>query len=245
MHAMTDSISIEPLRYQIGGAEFTGIVAQQRSQSGLRPGIMVVHDAWGLGNLIKLKARKLAELGYVAFGVDLYGAGVLPKSMDECRVQLDRFRAEPDLLRSRALHGLEVLKSLANVDGGRIAAVGFCFGGMTVLEMARAGADCNAIVSFHGLLGTSGPAASGSIKAKLLVCTGADDPMVPASDVSAFLEEMRNAAADCQTIIYSGAKHSFANPFASNNPGIAHHPAADERSWQAMRTHFAEVFGTP
>jgi dienelactone hydrolase len=238
----TNPISLESLRYSVNGADFTGILAVPVESAGTCAGIMVVHDAWGVGNLVKLKIRMLAEIGYVALAVDLYGAGVQPKSLVECRAQLDRFKADPNLLRSRALEGLRTLQALPTVDARRTAAIGFCFGGMTVLEMARAGADCAAIVSFHGLLGTTQPAAPGSVKTKLLVCTGADDPMVPAADISAFVQEMRQANADCQTIIYSGAQHSFANPFASNNPGIAHDPRADNRSWLAMQNHLSEAF---
>ena len=234
--------SLEPLRYQCGGGDFTGILAQPTELSGLHPGIIVVHDAWGVGNLVKLKVRMLAELGYIALAVDLYGEGVQPKSLEECGEQLNRFKRDPDLLRARALGGLQTLKSLPNVDARRTAAIGYCFGGMTVLELARAGADCTAIVSFHGLLTTSRPAAPGSVKARLLVCTGADDPMVPAGDVNAFVQEMRDCRADCQIVIYSGAQHSFANPFASDKPGIAHHPLADKRSWIAMRNHLSEAF---
>jgi dienelactone hydrolase len=238
----TNPMSIEPLRYNVDGNDFTGLLAIPAEPATSRAGIMVVHDAWGVGNLIKLKIRMLAELGYVALAVDLYGEGVQPKSLDDCRVQLDRFKADPNLLRRRALAGLKTLQSLSTVDARRTAAIGFCFGGMTVLEMARAGADCAAIVSFHGLLGTTQPATLGTVKAKLLVCTGADDPMVPAADITAFIEEIRQAKVDCQTIIYSGAQHSFANPFASNNPGIAHDPRADSRSWLAMQQHLSEAF---
>lgn len=240
----TDAISVGRLQYQASGERFSGFLAAPGKLSGLRPGIVVVHDAWGVGKLVELKAQMLAELGFIALAIDLYGESIKPQSLDECRAQVARFKADPDLLRARALAGLDALKELADVDADRLAVIGFCFGGMAALEMARAGAECAAIVSFHGLLTTSRPAHTGSVKAKILVCTGADDPLVPAADVDAFVREMREAEVDCQTIIYNGAQHSFANPFASSNPGIAHHPSSDRRSWIAMRNHFAEAFAS-
>jgi dienelactone hydrolase len=239
-----DAITERPLLYRCGDAELSGILTKDDSQLGLRPGVVIVHDAWGLGDLVKLRGRMLAELGYTALAIDMYGGRRKPKTMDEAKVQLDVFKADPKLLRARAMAGLEALARQPDVDNSRLAAIGYCFGGMTVVEMARAGAKCAAMVSFHGILTTSMPAQAGALNTRLLVCTGADDPLVPASDVDAFVQEMRAAKADCQTIIYSGAKHSFANPFASNNPGMGHDPLSDKRSWMAMQAHFAEAFAS-
>jgi dienelactone hydrolase len=196
-----------------------------------------------MGENVKLRSRMLAELGYAALAIDIYGNGIVARSLDEARTQLQKFQADPGLLRERAASGLDALAALAQVDRTHLGAIGYCFGGMTVLEMARGGSECLAVVSFHGTLTTSRPAAPHGIKAKLLVCTGADDPLVPMEHVAAFQQEMRAADADCQMVIYSGAQHGFANPFSSNNPGIAHHPTADRRSWAAMRRHFDEAFG--
>jgi dienelactone hydrolase len=236
-------LSISPLRYRCRDSELTGIVVRPAEPGPPRPAILIVHDAWGIGENVRMRANMLAELGYVALVADIYGGEAKPKVVADAQAQVDKFKADPELLRERALAGLETLGGLEGVDGARLGAIGYCFGGMTVLELARAGADCAATVSFHGLLTTSKPATPGSIRAKLLVCTGAEDPMVPMEHVAAFQEEIRVAEADCQTIIYSGAKHSFANPYASNNPGIAHHPDADRRSWAAMLALFDEAFG--
>jgi dienelactone hydrolase len=236
------SVSIEPLQYRAGEVKLSGFVARGDGPVGARPGVVVVHDAWGVGENVKMRARMLAELGFVALVADLYGDGNAPRVVDDARAKVGYFKSNIDVLRRRIIAALEALTAQADVDGARLAAIGYCFGGTTVLELARAGADCAAIVSFHGLLTTSKPATARSVKSKLLVCTGAEDPMVPFEDVAAFQQEMRAAEADCQTIIYSGAQHGFANPFSSKVPGISHNVDADRRSWAAMRAHFAEAF---
>lgn len=234
---------LRPLPYVCGDDRLTGLLAVDETATSPRPGILIVHDAWGIGENVKMRAQMLAKLGYAALCIDIYGDGIRPSVIAEAQQQVDRFKADPNLLRARAQAGLDALAALPQVDASRLGAIGYCFGGMTVLEMARAGAACGAIVSFHGLLTTSKPAAPGDIRAKLLICTGAEDPLVPMDDISAFQQEIREAGADCQTVIYSGAKHSFANPFTSNNPGLGHHPDADRRSWAAMLALFDEVFG--
>jgi dienelactone hydrolase len=232
------------LEYRCGNSLMRGYLAVDTHQSGPRPGIVIVHDAWGVGENVKLRANMLAELGYTALAIDIYGDGVVPKSLDEARAQLERFQTDVEALRGRADCGLKVLAGLPEVDCRRLGAIGYCFGGMTVLEMARGGSECLAVVSFHGTLTTTCPAKPHAIKSKLLVCTAADDPLVPMEHVNAFQNEMRTAAADCQIVIYAGAKHGFANPFSSSNPGIAYDAAADRRSWAAMRRHFDEAFGS-
>lgn len=238
-----NSVSIGRLPYRGGGVQLSGYVARDERRTGPQPGIVVVHDAWGVGENVKMRATMLAELGFVAFVADLYGEGNAPRALEEARAKVDFFKSNVDALRERITAALETLVLQRNVDRARLGAIGYCFGGTTVLELARAGADCAAVVSFHGLLTTSKPAAARSIKSKLLVCTGAEDPLVPFEDIAAFQQEMRAAEADCQTVIYSGAQHGFANPFSSKNPGISHNADADRRSWAAMRAHFAEAFG--
>lgn len=233
---------LHPFPYMCGADHFTGLLAFDEAADP-RPGILIVHDAWGLAENVKMRAQMLARLGYVALCADIYGAGIRPTVIAQAQEQVDRFRADPASLRARALAALDALAALPQVDDSRLGAIGYCFGGMTVLEMARAGAPCRAIVSFHGLLKTTLPARPGDITAKLLVCTGSEDPLVPIEDVALFQQEMRTAGADCQTIVYNGAKHSFANPYASDNPGMGHHPDADRRSWAAMLGLFGEVFG--
>jgi dienelactone hydrolase len=234
---------MKPHPYRAGDVQLSGFVARDERLSGSRPGVVIVHDAWGVGENVKQRAAVLAELGFIALVADLYGEGNAPRVVDEARAKVEYFKSNLDVLRRRVIAALDELASQQDVDRARLGAIGYCFGGTTVLELARAGADCAAVVSFHGLLKTSKPAAPGSIKTKLLVCTGADDPMVPFEDIAAFQQEMRFAAADCQTIIYSGAQHGFANPFSSKVPGISHHVDADRRSWAAMRAHFADTFG--
>jgi dienelactone hydrolase len=236
---------LQPLPYACRDEQFTGLLAFDETVDGPRPAILIVHDAWGIADNVKMRAQMLAGLGYVALCADIYGDGQRPADIGQAQQQVDKFRSDPELLRDRARAALDALAALPQVDASKLLAIGYCFGGMTVLEMARAGAPCLGIVSFHGLLRTSLPAAAGGIGAKLLVCTGGEDPLVPIDDVAAFQQEMREADADCQIIIYSGAKHSFANPFASNNPGIGYHPDADRRSWAAMLELFAEVLGAP
>jgi dienelactone hydrolase len=233
------------VRYSSGNTELAGLFAVDERQRAKRPGIAVFHDAWGLAvaQNVKMRIRMLAELGYAVLAVDMYGAEIRPQTMQECQAQVERFKADPDLIRERALAGLRVLASQPEVDPRRLGAIGYCFGGMTVLELARAGADCAGVVSFHGLLTTARPATPGSIRTKILVCHGSEDRLAPFADVQALQQEMYAAGADCQIILYTGAQHSFANPYASNNPGIAYHPVADRRSWVAMQTFFTEVLG--
>ncbi len=239
-----DAQKLHPLSYTCGGTSFSGFLAYDETIDSPRPGILIVHDAWGIADNVKMRAQMLAELGYVALCADIYGDAVRPSSIPEAQGQVDKFRADPELLRARVRAALDTLAAQPQVDANCLAAIGYCFGGMTVLELARTGAPCRCIVSFHGLLKTSRPAQPGAITAKLLVCTGGEDPLVPYEDVVAFQQEMQETKADCQTIIYSGARHSFANPFASNSPGIGHHPDADRRSWAAMLALFAEAFGS-
>jgi dienelactone hydrolase len=237
-----DELPLKSLAYECDGVRLEGVLAGDDAEASSRPGILIVHDAWGIGDNVRLRARMLAKLGYVALGADIYGEGRRPAVVAEAQAEVDRFKADPGLLRARALAGLEALSAVAAVDTARLGAIGYCFGGMTVLEMARAGADCAAIVSFHGLLTTARRAAPGAIRARLLVCSGSDDPLVPIEHIADFQKEIGDAGADCETIIYTGAKHSFANPFAGSIPGVEYHPEADRRSWAAMRAVFDDVF---
>jgi len=236
---------LQELSYSCGDTALSGLLAVDPSLDGPRPGILIVHDAWGIADNVRQRAQTLAGLGYVALCADIYGRNVRPSVIEEAQEQVTKFQADPALLRARARAGLDALAARPDVDTAKLGAIGYCFGGMTVLEMARDGAPCRCIVSFHGLLKTGAPARPGAVTAKLLVCTGSEDPLVPMEDIAAFQQEMREAQTDCQTIIYNGAKHSFANPFASNLPGMGHHPDADRRSWAAMLALFAEAFGPP
>jgi dienelactone hydrolase len=185
----------------------------------------------------------LAELGYVGFAIDMYGKGVEGKSPQDGVRLSGPFKKDRNLMRARAGAAYDVLKKHPKVDPKKIAAMGYCFGGATVLELARGGYDLTGVVSFHGALETPMPAKAGQVKAKVLACHGAADPFVPLPEVTAFEKEMTDAGVDWQLVAYGGAVHSFTNPQANNKAGgAAYNPAADRRSWEAMKAFFAEVF---
>jgi len=234
----------EVLQYEHGDVALEGYLVYDDAIKGARPGILVVHDWMGLGPYAKMRADQLAELGYAAFAIDMYGKGIRPKDSKEASAQASIYRKDRGLMRSRARAGLDVLMSQPLVDARRIAAIGYCFGGSTVLELARSGADIAGVVSFHGNLDTPRPEDTRNIKAKVLVLHGADDPFVPEKDVAAFQEEMRQAKVDWQMVIYGGAVHSFSNPNSGDDPstGAAYDEKADKRSWEAMRVFFEELF---
>jgi dienelactone hydrolase len=234
----------EALQYKHGDVVLEGYLVYDDTIKEAHPGILVVHDWMGLGPYAKMRADQLAELGYVAFAIDMYGKGVRPKDSKEASAQASIYRNDRQLMRSRAQAGLDVLMSQPLVDRKRVAAIGYCFGGGTVLELARSGADIAGVVSFHGNLGTAQPEDAKNIKAKVLVLHGADDPFVPEKDAAAFQEEMRQAKVDWQMVIYGGAVHSFSNPNSGDDPstGAAYDEKADKRSWEAMRGFFEELF---
>ncbi len=234
----------EVVEYKHGDTLLEGYLAYDDGITGKRPGVLVVHEWTGLGPYVKMRAEQLAKLGYVAFGIDMYGKGIRPKTPEEAAKQAGVHRADRPLMRARANAGLEVLKQHALVDGKCTAAIGYCFGGGTVLELARSGADMAGVVSFHGNLDTPNPADAKNIKAKVLVLHGADDPFVTREQVMAFQDEMRKGGVDWQMVIYGGAVHSFTNPESGNDPskGVAYNEKADRRSWEAMKLFFGEIF---
>jgi dienelactone hydrolase len=234
----------EALEYRGDDATFRGYLASPDGAQ-RRPGVIVVHEAPGLDEHPKLRARMLAELGYVGLAIDMYGDGKVAGSPKEALAMMEPLRSDPARLRRRARAGLEALAARSNVNPIQLGAVGYCFGGLTVLELARDGAALRGVASFHGLLGTKDPNDARNIKAKILVCTGAEDPLVPDAQVAAFEQEMRQAGVDWQVNIYGGAKHAFTNRDADQipMPGFGYHKTADQRSWDAMRSFFSEVFG--
>jgi dienelactone hydrolase len=231
------------LEYRDGDTLCKGFLANPDA-SGALPGILVVHEAPGLDEHAKRRSQMLAELGYVAFGVDMYGDGKVAANTDEAMALLAPVRDNQVLLRGRIRAAFDVLAALPQVDRNRIAAIGYCFGGMVALELARSGAATVATVAFHGMLTTKTPDDSRNIKGKVLACTGADDPIVPAEQVQAFQREMTAAGVDWQVITYGGAKHAFTNRDAAKagRPPLAYNKAADERSWIAMKDFFREAF---
>jgi dienelactone hydrolase len=237
-------IKTETIEYRQGDAILEGYLAYDDSLSGKRPGVMVVHEWTGLNDYARHRAEQLASLGYVAFAADIYGKGIRPKDAQEAGTQASIYRNDRNLMRARAQAGLDELKKFRLTDTTKIAAIGYCFGGGTVLELARSGARLNGVVSFHGNLDTPHPEDARNIKAKILVLHGGDDPHVPAEQVVAFQKEMRDAGVDWQMNIYGGAVHSFTNPASGNDPskGVAYNQEADRRSWEAMRNFFDEIF---
>lgn len=209
---------------------------------GPHPGVLVMHDAHGLGAVVRERAERLAQAGYVALAADMYGGGRLFTKSEEAGPPFMELQENPALLRGRILAGLAALKSLPQVDGARIAAIGFCFGGQCVLELARCGAEVKGVVSFHGLLKTRLPAQPGAVKAKVLVLTGANDPYAPLEDVSGFQDEMMAAGADWQVTTYGEAWHAFTDPLAETKgvPGLRYDPFVDKLSW-AQTTAFLEA----
>jgi dienelactone hydrolase len=234
-------IRTEAREYKDGNTVLEGVLAYDDAQSGRRPGIVVVHDWSGLGPDVKGRIEMLAKLGYVAFAADIYGKGVVPKNAGESAKLAGEFKADRPMLRRRAQAALDVLLADPHVDPKRVAAMGYCFGGGTALELARSGAPLRAVVSFHGFLDTPDPADAKAIRAKVLVLHGADDPFVPPAQVAAFEDEMRKAAVDWQLVKYGGAVHAFTIQGAGSDPskGVAYNPEADRRSWEEMKTFLA------
>lgn len=237
-------IHTETIDYKQGDTTLEGLLARPDS-TGKHPGILIVHQWAGITDYEKMRAKMLAEMGYVAFCADIYGKNIRPKTVQDCAAQATKFRgADRALLRARVNAGLDELKRNQWVDPNRVAAMGYCFGGTTVLELARSGAALNGVVSFHGGLDSPTPADGKNIKCKLLVLAGADDPFQKPEDLAAFEKEMRDAKVDWQIVFYGGAVHAFTQSQVDkdNIPGAKYDERADQRSWRAMKDFFAEIF---
>lgn len=241
------AVKTAAVEYRQGETVLQGFLAYDDALEGRRPGVLIVHQWMGVTDYERRRAEQLAALGYVAFAVDVYGKGVRPADTAEAGKLAGRYKGDRQLLRERVAAGLAALRSDERVDPDRIAAIGYCFGGTAVLELARSGADVAGVVSFHGGLDSPKPEDGRRIKAKVLVLHGADDPYVPDADIAAFQKELRDAQVDWQMVYYSGAVHAFTQPQAGNDPsrGAAYDERADRRSWQAMRTFFEEIFARP
>jgi len=234
----------ETIDYTIGDKVYEGFLAYDAASNSKRPGILVIHEWWGIEPYIQKRTEQLAHMGYVAFAVDIYGKGIRPKTAQEAQSLVGQFYNDRKLLRERAAAGLAVLQKNNRTDTKHIAVIGYCFGGMTALELARSGADIAGVVSFHGGLATPDTNDARNIKAKILVLAGANDPYVPPSQVTAFEDEMRKANIDWQLVSYGGAVHAFTNPASGSDPtkGAAYNEKADMRSWEAIKTFFSEIF---
>ncbi|MBI5657023.1 MAG: dienelactone hydrolase family protein [Geobacter sp.] len=238
------------VEYRAGDTLLKGYLATDTALKGKRPGVLVVHEWWGLNDYARNRARMLAELGYVALAVDMFGDGKQAMHPDEAGAFAGAVMKHFETGKARFNAALELLRQQPDVDPTRIAAIGYCFGGGVVLNMARQGADLKGVASFHGSLAAVQPAEKGAVKAKILVLTGADDTMVPPGQVAAFNAEMQAAGADFQVISYPGAKHSFTNPDADRiakefKLPIAYNAAADKASWEELQKFFSEIFAVP
>ncbi|WMT71949.1 dienelactone hydrolase family protein [Bradyrhizobium sp. Ash2021] len=238
-----DFMQTRDVDYRCEQANLRGYLAWNDSAEP-QPGILVFHEGLGLGDFAMERARRLAGLGYVALAADMFGERRQARNLQEVTTLVGGLRAEPEKLRARGRAALETLAALPQVDARRLGAIGFCFGGSVVLELARAGADLRAVVSFHGVLATKMPAVSGKVRASVLVLTGADDPLAPPDQVADFENEMRAAAVrDWQVISYGNTLHGFTNPAADGSMlrSALYNAQADRRSWATMQSLFDEV----
>lgn len=231
--------------YTHGDVALRGYVAHDTAVTGPRPAVLIVHAWRGHGEFVQEQARRLAEQGYLAFALDMYGKGVYAKDNREAAALAGRFYGDRALMLARTRAGLEWMKQHPAADASRVGAMGYCFGGTVVLQLARDGEDLAGVVSFHGGLSFETEPTEGSVKAEVLVLHGADDPLVPPADVLAFWTSMQAAKAKYQIRVFSGAVHAFTDKAAGDDPsrGAAYDHAAAVRSWHAMTRHFQEVFG--
>lgn len=230
------------LDYFDGDTRLQGYLAYDDAHTGPLPAVLVAHTWAGRNDFVLDKANQLAALGYAGFALDLYGDAKVGEGAEACSALMMPFMEDRALLQRRMLAALAAVRGLPEVDAGRVAAMGFCFGGLCVLDLARTGADLRGVASFHGLLKPPGNTTGRPIAAKVLVMHGHDDPMVPVADVVALEEELTQAGADWQVHVYGHTLHAFTNPQA-NDPdfGTVYNAAADRRSWQSLVNFLAEV----
>jgi dienelactone hydrolase len=233
------------LEYTNGKTKFIGYLASDDAHGGPRPGVVVFPEAFGLADHAKKRADRLAQLGYVALAADINGEGALYNDMAQLGPLIQSFYDDRSEWRSRARAALDALRAQPGVDGARLAAIGYCFGGATALELARSGAPLAAIATFHAGLSAELPEDAGRIRAKVLVCHGADDPLVKQEVIDGVMMELRRDKVDWQVVFYGNAVHSFTNPEADERqvPALKYDKKADERSWSLMRHLFDEAFG--
>jgi dienelactone hydrolase len=239
------AVKTKAITYNQGDMQFSGFLAWDDSLPGKRPGVLVVHEWWGLNDYARERATKLAALGYVAFAADMYGEGKTAKHPTEAREMATKVRSNVKNWQERATAALEVLKSQEQCDASNLAAIGYCFGGSTALQLAYTGADLKAVATFHAALVAPDAAQAKQIKARILVCHGADDPFISKESIDGFRTALDGAKADWTMVNYSGARHSFTVPSADshNIDGMKYHALADQRSWQHLQTLLGEVFG--
>ncbi len=245
-YAKTDIVGKE-VDYTAGGVVMKGYLAYDRNIGGKRPGVLVVHEWWGLNDYARRRARMLAEMGYAALAVDMYGEGKQATHPDDAGKFSSELMKNFDVARARFVAAMDFLKKQPQVDPGEIAAIGYCFGGGVVLNMARQGADLKGVASFHGSLAALKPAGPGEIKAKILVLHGGNDKFTTPGQIEAFKKEMKDAGGDFKFIVYPGAMHSFTNPDADAyakkfNLPLAYNAEADRKSWEELGRFLKAIF---
>lgn len=240
----TPDVRTKDITYTQNGTTLKGMIAWDENATGRRPGVLVVHEWWGHDEHARNQAKRLAESGYVALALDMYGDGKQASHPDDAQKFMMEATKDVNVVVARFKAARAALVADSHVDPEKIAAIGYCFGGAVVLNMARAGEDLDAVASFHGALDTFIPATPGGIKAQLLVQTGADDPMVTADIVEKFKAEMTAAKANFRVVSYPGAKHSFTNPNAESHgmPALAYNAEADRKSWAELLAMLQKVF---
>jgi dienelactone hydrolase len=242
-------VQTKEIQYEQGDTPLQGFLAWNDAAKGKRPGILVIHEWWGHNQHARNQAVRLAEAGYVAFALDMYGKGKVaePTHPQDAKAFMTEATKDPQALRARFEAAMAVLKRQPQVDASKIGAVGYCFGGGVALNMVRAGEPLAAVATFHGSLAPSGPPAQpGKVKTHILVQTGGADPNIPKPVVEAFEKEMKDAGADVKVIVYPNAKHAFTNPDADKAgiPALAYDAQADQQSFAEAKTFFKRVFGS-
>jgi dienelactone hydrolase len=237
-------VTTRDVEYDAGGTRMVGRLALPGGE-GVRPAVLIAHEGPGLDDYQKDRAGTFAELGYVAFALDYHGGGQVLADRDEMMTRLAQLSADPDRTRALGQAGLDVLLREPRADASKVAAVGYCFGGTVVLELARGGADVKAVVGFHPGLGTVRPEDARNITGKVLMCVGSEDPFIPVEQRLEFEAEMRAAGVDWRMYLFGGAEHTFTHPWAelAGIPGVKYDEPTDARSWRAMLDLFDEVFG--
>lgn len=237
------SVQTRTIEYFDGDTRLEGFFAVDDKARMPAPGVLIAHAWGGRDDFVSEKARAVAKLGYAGFAMDMYGKGILGGGPDENAKLMQPFLEDRTQLQGRMMKSLETMRGLPEVDAGKVAAMGFCFGGLCVLDLARAGADVAGVVSFHGLFKPPGNTSGNKIKAKVLALHGHDDPMVPVDDVVALEKELTEAGADWQIHVYGGTMHAFTNPKA-NDPGFGtvYRAEADKRAWQSLENFLQEIF---
>jgi len=243
------AVQTRTVTYQDGDATLTGQLYWDDAVEGKRPGVLVIHEWWGLNDYARHRAEMLAELGYVAFAADMYGDKKVTTHAKDAKGWMSQITANIDAWQHRAALGLAQLKASGLVDGDRLAAIGYCFGGATVMQMVYAGQDVKGVVSFHGSMPPASPEQVVAMKAnphkpKVLLAHGEDDPFVPAERISAFKQALSEAGMDWEMDVYAHTRHGFTNPDAGEfgMPQLAYNAEADHRSWARMKAFFAELF---